>query len=129
MPTSRNPSSRPAPGAKSKSSSARKRDPEGGLTAAGRKYFAEKEGAHLRPGVQGEPKTPEEARRKGSFLKRFYGRKQPSPLTDEHGEPTRYAKAAHAWGEKVPKTDADVQRLARKGDRLLEQAKASKGKK
>jgi hypothetical protein len=30
---------------------ARERDPRGGLTAAGREAFAEKEGAHLKPGV------------------------------------------------------------------------------
>jgi hypothetical protein len=66
-------------------------------------------------------RTAEDMRRKGSFLRRFYGRNKLGPLKDRHGEPTRYAKAAHAWGELIPKTKADVKRLARKGLKLLEQ--------
>ena len=31
---------------------AQTKDPKGGLTGAGRKEFARKEGAHLRPGVK-----------------------------------------------------------------------------
>lgn len=99
----------------------RRKDPAGGLTAAGRRYFKKKEGAHLRPGVK-RAKSREDMRRKGSFLRRFYGRKKTSPLTNKKGEPTRYAKAAHAWGEPVPKNQADVKRLARKGSTLLERA-------
>lgn len=95
------------------------KDPSGGLTAKGRKHFKETEGANLRPGVK-QVKSAEDARRKGSFLRRHYGRKNPSPLTDEHGEPTRYAKQAHAWGEPVPKTAADVKKLAKKGTDLLD---------
>lgn len=53
-------------------STARRKDPEGGLTASGRKYFRKKEGAHLRPGVKGPADTPEKMRRKGSFLRRHY---------------------------------------------------------
>jgi len=97
----------------------RRKNPEGGLTAAGRKHFKETEGADLKPGVK-RVKTAEDMKRKGSFLRRHYGKKTTSPLKDEHGEPTRYAKQAHAWGEPVPKTQADVQRLARKGSDLLE---------
>ena len=95
------------------------KDPKGGLTAAGRKRFKEAEGSELRPGVK-QVKSAEDAKRKGSFLRRHYGRKNPSPLVDDKGEPTRYAKQAHAWGEPVPKTAADVKRLAKKGSDLLE---------
>lgn len=93
------------------------RDPRGGLTASGRaKYNAE--GAHLRPGVL-RVRSTTDLRRKGSFLRRFYGRRDPHPLTDGKGRPTRYALAAHAWGEPVPKTSADVRRLAALGEKLL----------
>jgi hypothetical protein len=44
-------------------------------------------------------KSVEDMRRKGSFLRRFYGRKKINPLEDRHGQPMRYAKAAQAWGE------------------------------
>lgn len=42
------------------------RDPDGGLTAAGRKHFKETEGANLKPGVKGAADTPTKMRRKGS---------------------------------------------------------------
>lgn len=59
-------------------------------------------------------------RRKGSFLRRFYARKDVPPLKTARGSPTRYALAARAWGERVPKTKKEVRVLARKGKRLLE---------
>jgi len=51
------------------------RDPRGGLTAAGRRVFERKEGAHLRPGVKKPVRemTVDEMRRKGSWAVRFYG--------------------------------------------------------
>ena len=98
----------------------RKKNPAGGLTEEGRRYFRKKEGASLRPGVK-TIKSTEDLRRKGSFLRRFYGRKKISPLQDRQGRPTRFAKAAHAWGEPVPKDHAAVKRLAKKGERLLAQ--------
>jgi HK97 family phage prohead protease len=95
------------------------KDPKGGLTSAGRKYFKETEGANLKPGVKGPADTPEKMRRKGSFLTRFYT--NPSgPLVDEDGEPTRLALAATAWGEPVPKNRQDAAELASKGRRMLE---------
>jgi hypothetical protein len=101
------------------------KDPEGGLTAAGRAYFKRKEGADLKPGVKGTADTPEKMRRKGSFLTRFYT--NPSgPLRKENGEPTRLALAANAWGEPVPTTAAAAARLAAKGRRLLERYEATK---
>ena len=52
------------------------RDPKGGLTAAGRKAFARKDGSHLEPGVMKSMSemTPQEMKRKGSWALRFYGR-------------------------------------------------------
>lgn len=95
------------------------KDPKGGLTAAGRRYFKRKEGANLKPGVKGKADTPEKMRRKGSFLTRFYT--NPSgPLQNDKGEPTRLALAAAAWGEPVPKNRSDAAKLAAKGRRLLE---------
>lgn len=104
------------------------KDPHGGLTAAGRRYFARKEGAHLKPGVQGPADTPEKMRRKGSFLRRHFAHLR-GPLRDAEGKPTRLALSAHAWGEPVPKTIAAARKLATKGKRLLERYAASKAKK
>jgi len=86
--------------------SVREKDPRGGLTAAGRKALARKQGAHLRPGVTKKQSemTPQEMRRKGSWAVRFYGRAKLPPLVDAKGRPTRHALSAHAWGEPVPKT-------------------------
>ncbi|RYZ58123.1 MAG: hypothetical protein EOP07_07905 [Proteobacteria bacterium] len=104
------------------------KDPEGGLTAKGRAYFKKKEGAHLKPGVKGKADTPEKMKRKGSFLRRHYANLA-GPLKKENGEPTRLALAAHAWGEKVPKTLAEAKKLADKGSKLLERYERSKAKK
>lgn len=98
-----------------------KRDPAGGLTAAGRAEFARTQGAHLRPGVTksaGEM-TPEDMKRKGSWAVRFYGRDPLPPLVDAQGRPTRLALSAHAWGEKVPTTEAQARRIAETGRKLL----------
>ncbi|AMV17606.1 DUF6321 domain-containing protein [Planctomyces sp. SH-PL14] len=95
------------------------KDPKGGLTAAGRKAFRRKEGAHLRPGVKGPADTPEKMRRKGSFLRRHFANPR-GPMKDENGEPTQLALSAHAWDEPVPKTMEDAKKLAAKGKRLLE---------
>ena len=95
------------------------RDPRGGLTAKGRAYFAEKEGSHLRPGVQGPADTPEKMVRKGSFLRRHFAHPR-GPMKNEEGEPTRLALSAHAWGEPVPQTMGDAEKLADEGHQLLE---------
>jgi Domain of unknown function (DUF6321) len=104
-----------------KKTSAGEKDPHGGLTAAGRKAFAKKDGSHLKPGVTRKMSemTPSDMRRKGSWAVRFYGRKQLPPLVDSKGRPTRHALSAHAWGEPVPKTQAAARRIAAKGERLL----------
>ncbi|WFU53532.1 DUF6321 domain-containing protein [Bradyrhizobium pachyrhizi] len=109
---------------------AREKDPRGGLTAAGRKAFAEKQGAHLKPGVMKKESemTPQDMRRKGSWAVRFYGRKKLPPLVDDRGRPTRHALSAHAWGEPVPKTVAAARRIAAKGERLLQRYKRARQK-
>ena len=107
--------------ARKRAPSARDKDPRGGLTAAGRKAFARRQGSHLRPGVTKAEAdmTPQEMRRKGSWAVRFYGRAKLPPLVDANGQPTRHALSAHAWGEPVPKTVAAARRIAAKGKRLL----------
>ena len=104
-----------------KKASAGEKDSHGGLTAAGRKAFAKKDGSHLKPGVTRKVSemTASDMRRKGSWAVRFYGRKQLPPLVDSKGHPTRHALSAHAWGEPVPKTEAAARRIAAKGERLL----------
>ena len=108
---------------KPKSTTAKKplKDPKGGLTAAGRAHFKETEGANPKPGVKGSANTPEKQKRKGSFLRRHFANLNAGPLQDEKGEPTRHALSAAAWGEPVPKTQAEVKKLAAKGSDLLEQ--------
>lgn len=103
------------------------RDPDGGLTAAGRAHFKRTEGANLKPGVKGPADTPEKMRRKGSFLTRFFT--NPSgPMKNEKGDPTRLALSARAWGEPVPQNMEDAKELAAKGRRLLDKYSAIKGK-
>jgi hypothetical protein len=113
-----------------KSAKAREKDPKGGLTAAGRKAFARKDGSHLKPGVtkKSSEMTPQDMRRKGSWAVRFYGRKKLPPLVDERGRPTRHALSAHAWGEPVPKTAAAARRIAARGERLLQRYRQAKEK-
>ncbi|WP_156457094.1 DUF6321 domain-containing protein [Bradyrhizobium sp. CCH5-F6] len=110
--------------------SVREKDPRGGLTAAGRKALARKQGAHLRPGVTKKQSemTPQEMRRKGSWAVRFYGRAKLPPLVDAKGRPTRHALSAHAWGEPVPKTVAAARRIAARGERLLARYRRVKSK-
>ena len=105
------------------------KDPEGGLTEAGRAKYKKEEGANLKPGVKKPLKdmTPDEMKRKGSFLRRHFANLQ-GPLKDDDGKPTRLALQAHAWGEPVPKTEAAAKKLADKGAKLLERYKKAKEK-
>lgn len=102
------------------------KDPKGGLTEAGRRKFERSgESKNLQPGVKDSNPSGDRARRKGSFLTRFYT--NPSgPLTKDNGEPTRLALAAHAWGEPVPRTRSAAARLAAKGRNLLAKYNAEK---
>lgn len=103
----------------SRSTTDKRKNPRGGLTAAGRAFYAA-QGSNLRPGVI-VARTAEDARRKGSFLRRHYfgPTNEVKPLRDAKGRPTRHALQAQAWGEKAPRTLGDVRRLAAKGARLL----------
>jgi hypothetical protein len=105
------------------------RDPEGGLTAAGRKHFNKKEGSNLKPGVKGKDAdlSDAEKKRKGSFLTRHYKGEHNAkkPLKDEKGEPTRHALQAQAWGEPTPKNPSDRAKLVKDGERLLAQVNKS----
>jgi hypothetical protein len=67
------------------------KNPEGGLTAAGRAYFKRTEGANLKAPVK-EGTNP----RRVSFAARFAGMK--GPMEKPNGEPTRKALALKAWG-------------------------------
>ena len=71
------------------------KDPEGGLTEAGRRKFERSgQSKNLQPGVKKSNPTGQSARRKGSFLTRFYT--NPSgPLINDAGKPTRLALAAN----------------------------------
>ena len=64
-------------------------NPEGGLNAAGRRYFNRKGGATLKP------PQPEGGPRKKSFCARMSGVK--GPMKDEKGRPTRKALALRKW--------------------------------
>ena len=97
------------------------KDPKGGLTAEGRKVYNEATGGHLRPGVKGAADTPDKKKRKGSFLTRHFTT-PPGPVVKD-GKPTRQALQAAAWGEPVPKSEADEKKLAAKGRKLLAEAK------
>ena len=103
------------------------KDPEGGLTEAGRRKFEQSgESNNLQPGVKESSPSGDKARRKGSFLTRFYTNLS-GPLVNEDGEPTRLALAANAWGEPVPRTASSARRLAAKGRNLLEKYKLQRG--
>jgi hypothetical protein len=116
-----------APSKKARPAASSTKDPRGGLTAAGRKAFAKRDGSHLKPGVKKRVSemSPAEMRRKGSWAARFYGRSALPALVDEQGKPTRFALTAAAWGEPVPKTESAARRIAAKGRALLERARAA----
>ena len=107
------------------------KDPNGGLTSAGRKEFARKDGAKLKPGVKKphSKMTDDEMRRKGSWATRFYGRKgKLPPLKKPDGTPTRFALTAAAWGEPIPTTVSAARKIAAKGRKLLAEYKKATAK-
>jgi hypothetical protein len=65
------------------------KNPEGGLSAAGRKYYNSKTGSNLKA------PQPEGGARKRSFCARMGGVK--GPMKDEKGRPTRKALALKKW--------------------------------
>ena len=114
---------------RTKAKSLPKKDSQGGLTDAGRAAYNKATGSNLKPGVKKTlaAMSPEEVKRKGSFLRRPYVNLA-GPLIDDSGKPTRLALQAHAWGEPVPKTAEAAKKLAEKGAKLLERYKVMKAK-
>lgn len=105
------------------------KNPEGWLNAKWvAQYKKENPWSNLKMWVDKVPKTPEEIRRQGQFLTRFYGQKNLPPLVDEKWRPTRFALAAAAWNSKVPKTVSDARWLAEKWRALLERYMKLKNK-
>lgn len=85
----------------------------GGLNAKGRASYKAQTGGTLKPPVKGAPKTPEQLRRKGSFLTRMGS--MPGPLFDDDGEKTRLKLSLEAWGHQGDKASA-----VKKGRGLLD---------
>ena len=72
------------------------KNPKGGLTAAGRRFFKRTEGANLKPPVKDTPKAGSKRfSRKVSFAARFAGMR--GPMKDEKGQPTRKAASLKRW--------------------------------
>jgi len=99
------------------------RNPAGGLTAKGREFYKQTEGAHLKPGVKGAADTPEKMKRKGSFLTRHFTHPRGPMIKD--GKPTRLALSANAWGEPVPSSASAAKKLGAKGRALLKKFHAA----
>jgi hypothetical protein len=91
----------------------------GGLNAKGRASYKAETGGTLKPPVKGAPKTPEQMRRKGSFLTRMGS--MPGLLFDDDGDKTRLKLSLEAWGHRGDKASAVA-----KGRRLLEQYRKRK---
>jgi hypothetical protein len=91
----------------------------GGLNAKGRASYKAQTGGTLKAPVKGAAKTPEQLRRKGSFLTRMGS--MPGLLFDEQGDKTRLKLSLEAWGHKGDKASAVA-----KGRRLLKQYKSRK---
>ena len=68
---------------------------------------------NLKAPVKGAPKTPEQVRRKGSFLVRMGSAK--GPLKDAKGRPTRLKLSLIAWGHRGDKASAVAKGLAAAG--------------
>jgi hypothetical protein len=71
----------------------------------------------------------EDMRRKGRCAVPFYGRAgERPPWKDKKDQARRFALSAVVWGESVPSVFLAARRIAAKGRRALEQAKAGKSK-
>ena len=91
---------------------------KGGLNAKGRASYKAQTGGTLKPPVKGEAKTPEQLRRKGSFLTRMGS--MPGLLMDD-GKKTRLKLSLEAWGHYGGKAEA-----VKKGRNLLERYRKQK---
>jgi hypothetical protein len=95
------------------------KNPRGGLNAAGRASYKAQTGGTLKAPVKGAPDSPEEMRRKGSFLTRMGS--MPGLLVDEQGDKTRLKLSLEAWGHRGDKASAVA-----KGRRLLDRYRKQK---
>ena len=95
------------------------KNPRGGLNAAGRASYKRETGGTLKAPVKGAPDSPQEMRRKGSFLTRMGS--MPGLLVDEQGDKTRLKLSLEAWGHQGDKASAVA-----KGRRLLERYRKQK---
>jgi hypothetical protein len=91
----------------------------GGLNEKGRASYKKETGGTLKAPVKGAPKTPDQLRRKGSFLTRMGS--MPGLLFDDDGDKTRLKLSLEAWGHRGDKASAVA-----KGRRLLEQYRKRK---
>ena len=95
------------------------KNPRGGLNAKGRASYKSQTGGTLKAPVKGAPDSPQEMRRKGSFLTRMGS--MPGLLVDEQGDKTRLKLSLEAWGHYGGKDSAVA-----KGRRLLERYRKKK---
>ncbi len=95
------------------------KNPRGGLNAKGRASYRAQTGGTLKAPVKGAPDSPQEMRRKGSFLTRMGS--MPGLLVDEQGDKTRLKLSLEAWGHYGGKDSAVA-----KGRRLLERYRKKK---
>lgn len=98
---------------------------KGGWSKKKIKEYNKRTGSKLKHGVERDPKTLEDFKRKGSWAIRHYKRKNTSsglnmaPLKDENGELLPFSTQAIVWGEKPPKSRKDQKKLVELGEKLL----------
>lgn len=98
------------------------KNPKGGLTAAGRRFYKRTEGANLKPGVKNYSKASEaDKKRWVRWALRFAGRSSVPPLKKPNGEPTRFALMFAAWGEPVPTSVEAVRKVYKKAQARRDQ--------
>ena len=95
------------------------KNPRGGLNAKGRASYKAETGGTLQAPVKGAPTTPDQLRRKGSFLTRMGS--MPGLLADEQGDKTRLKLSLEAWGHRGDKASAVAH-----GRRLLDRYRKQK---
>lgn len=99
---------------------------KGGWSKKKIKEYNKKTGSKLKHGVDYDPVTLEDFKRKGSWATRHYKRKDGwhglnmSPLQDKEGDLMPFSTQATAWGEKPPKSRKDQKRLVKLGEKLLD---------
>lgn len=87
--------------------------------------YNKRTGSKLKHGVNYDPITLEDFKRKGSWATRHYKRKHGwqnlnmVPLTNDKGELLPFSTQAIVWGEKPPKNRKEQKRLVKLGEKLL----------